>query len=156
MIAAGLLPARVTVFLALTKNGRARMRLPVGLIRPLNSPCSGRNQGLGPALEDRRMTRLGIIVQPIGGHRGDGLLRVELIESVRQYWGITHKGCGQFRSDDFVVFGIHRQMPLAPSTTLAHTLLTPFPFALTMDFQPARIDHDMAHPCARAAPNQHR
>ncbi len=61
MIATGLFPARVTVFLALTKNGRARMHLPVGLIRPLNSPFSGRNQGLGPALEDRRMTCLCIV-----------------------------------------------------------------------------------------------
>lgn len=112
------------------------------------------NQGLGPALEDRRMTRLGI--KPIGGHRGDGLLRVERIESVRPYRGITHKGRGQFRGDNFVVFGIHRQMRLAPGTTLAHALLTPFPFTLTMDFQPARIDHDMARPRARAAPNQHR
>ncbi len=101
------------------------------------------------------MTRLGI-VQPTGGHRGDGLLRVELIESVRPYWGITHKGCGQFRGDDFVVFGIHRQMQLAPSTTLAHAMLTHFPFALAMNFQPARIDHDMARPRARAAPNPHR
>ena len=68
------------------------------------------------------------IVGAIGGDGSDRLIGRYLFQQGGKDLGILHRGGGQFRCNDFVRAGIHRQMELTPGPPSLDPVLASMPF----------------------------
>ena len=104
-----------------------------------------RDDGCGPTRGDYVVASARII-GPIGGDRGDVLIRWDLLQQVRQHRGVADIACGDPDRADLQCFLIHTEVKLAPQTFLAPAMFARVPLSFALGFDPCRIDQKMEWP----------
>ena len=94
------------------------------------------------------------IIGPIAvapGHR-----RVDLRQQGLELPRIIPIGCRHLLGNDFLAIGVDAQMRFAPRPARRGAMLPGRPFALAIDFQPGRIDHQIDRIVRRPHGQRHR
>ena len=83
------------------------------------------------------------IVGAIGGDGSDRLIGRYWRQQGGKDFGIMDRGGGQFRRNDLMRAGIHRQMKFTPGPPSLDPVLAPMPLARAVNLQAGGIHHKM-------------
>ena len=117
---------------------------PPGGIRGGARGCAvrrGTKVGVAPRLEHGFITRARV-VGPITRDLGDRI--GNLFQQSGQRLAVVHPTPGELHRDDLFRALINPQVQLAPRAPAAHPMFLYTPFPRAVDFQPGRINDDMA------------
>ena len=91
------------------------------------------------------------VIGPIGGDRGNFLIRWDLLQQVRQPGSIADIACRDADRADLQCFFIHPEVKLAPRALFASAMLASVPLTFALSLDPGRINQQMQRPGSTAA-----